>query len=50
MRVNHYLGSWEAYSAKADKRRTREKYDERSGLSVGVMYDAQPWLNAFVAS
>jgi len=48
LRVNHYLGSWEAYSAKADKRRTREKYDERSGLSAGVMYDAQPWLSAFV--
>lgn len=45
-RQYHYLGSsWEAYSVKADKCRTRKKYDERSGPRAGVMYDAQPWLN-----
>ena len=39
-RQYHYLGSsWEAYSVKADKCRTRKKYDERPGPRAGVMYD-----------
>lgn len=39
-RQYHYLGSsWEAYSVKADKCRTRKKYDERSGPRAGVLYD-----------
>jgi len=33
--VNHYLGSWERYSGKSDKRRSREKYDAKAVVSRG---------------
>ncbi len=51
-RVQHYLGSWDAYSARNDIRRGREIFDERNNPAniTGPSYDAQPWLKEFVSS
>ena len=51
-RVHHYLGNWEAYSARSDTRRGREIFDERNNPNHvrGPSYDAQPWFRKFVHS
>lgn len=51
-RVQHYLGSWDAYSARNDIRRGREIFNERNHPAhvASPSYEAQPWLKAFVAS
>jgi hypothetical protein len=49
--LNHYLGSWERYNARDDKRRSRAKYEEKASK-----VSAQPeeddvtglWLKGFV--
>jgi Glycosyl transferase family 2 len=46
--VNHYLGSWERYSERQDKRRSREKYDMRANQRRGVDDGVRPWLKGFV--
>lgn len=50
--MQHYLGSWDAYSARNDIRRGREIFVERNHPAnvAGPSYDAQPWLKAFVSS
>jgi len=51
-RVQHYLGNWDAYSARSDLRRQKEKFQEKNNPAniAGPIYDAQPWLKAFVKS
>mmetsp|Transcript_9579 Transcript_9579/g.17227 ORF Transcript_9579/g.17227 Transcript_9579/m.17227 type:complete len:432 (-) Transcript_9579:435-1730(-) len=54
-RVNHYLGSFEAYSyrndARADKRHCKKCYDEKGTEAIKKMDDdIRPWLKAFVNS
>lgn len=51
--LNHYLGSWEQYSARADGRRNKEKYDskakavsEKRTLDNGIRL----WLRGFIHS
>lgn len=46
--VNHYLGSWERYSERQDKRRSREKYDTKANQRRGVDDGVRPWLKGFV--
>jgi len=49
--VNHYLGSWERYSRKADKRRTREQYDAKASHQRDKTDTvATEWLSGFVDS
>jgi len=47
-RVHHYLGSWEAYSAKGDIRRNRERFDMFAYVNEGSDYQLQSWLRKFV--
>lgn len=46
--VNHYLGSWERYSGRQDKRRSREKYDAKANQRRGTDDGIRPWLRGFV--
>jgi hypothetical protein len=49
--LNHYLGSWEGYNARDDKRRSREKYEGKaSNVSAQRREDdgARLWLKGFV--
>jgi hypothetical protein len=46
--VNHYLGSWERYSGRQDKRRSRAKYDTKANQRRGVDDGVRPWLKGFV--
>ena len=48
LRVNHYLGSWEAYTARIDIRRSREVFNYRANTDHGPSYDIRPWLESFV--
>jgi hypothetical protein len=48
LRVNHYLGSWEAYTARIDVRRSREVFNYRANTDHGPSYDIRPWLESFV--
>lgn len=48
--VNHYLGSWERYNGRNDKRRSREKYDARAQVKRGKDDGTRPWLRGFVRS
>jgi hypothetical protein len=43
LQVNHYLGSWERYSARPDERRSREAFEERAYFSHGVSCDDRLW-------
>ena len=43
LQVNHYLGSWERYSARTDERRSREAFEERAYFSDGVSCDDRLW-------
>ncbi|KAL7581139.1 hypothetical protein ACA910_005934 [Epithemia clementina (nom. ined.)] len=45
--VNHYLGSWERYSGRNDKRRNREVYDTKASLQRGMDDGARLWLKGF---
>ena len=47
-RVNHYLGSWDAYSREGDDRRNRNDYRGKARINEGTTFDMQPWLEAFV--
>ena len=46
--VNHYLGSWERYSARQDKRRGRAVYDAKANQQRGKDDGLRPWLQGFV--
>jgi hypothetical protein len=46
--VNHYLGSWERYSGRQDKRRSRAKYKTKANQRRGVDDGVRPWLKGFV--
>jgi hypothetical protein len=46
--VNHYLGSWERYSARMDKRRSRDKYEAKANQRRGFDDGVRPWLMGFV--
>ena len=48
--VNHYLGSWERYSGRNDKRRSRDKYDLRATVNRGHDDGLRTWLQGFVTS
>ena len=43
LQVNHYLGSWERYSARIDDRRSRRAFEERAYFSDGVSCDDHLW-------
>lgn len=46
--VNHYLGSWERYSGRNDKRRSRDKYDLKASVNRGHDDGLRMWLHGFV--
>jgi len=46
--VNHYLGSWERYSGRNDKRRNRAVYDAKASVNRGKDDGLRPWLRGFV--
>jgi hypothetical protein len=46
--VNHYLGSWERYSARMDKRRSRSKYETKANQRRGRDDGIRLWLKGFV--
>jgi hypothetical protein len=46
--VNHYLGSWERYSGRNDKRRSRDKYDLKATVNRGHDDGIRLWLPGFV--
>ena len=46
--VNHYLGSWERYNARNDKRRSRQVYDAKANASRGKDDGVRKWLQGFV--
>lgn len=48
--VNHYLGSWERYNARNDKRRSRQVYDAKASASRGKDDGVRKWLQGFVKS
>jgi hypothetical protein len=48
LRVHHYLGSWEQYSAREDVRRNRDKFDVSAFVNFGTDYQLQGWLKRFV--
>ena len=48
LRVHHYLGSWEQYSARSDVRRSRDKFDANAFVNFGTDYQLQGWLRRFV--
>jgi len=47
--VNHYLGSWDRYSGRQDKRRSRAVYDAKANQRRGKDDGVRPWLRGFVA-
>ena len=46
--VNHYLGSWERYSGRQDRRRSRAVYDAKANQRRGRDDGVRPWLRGFV--
>jgi hypothetical protein len=46
--VNHYLGSWERYNRRNDKRRSRDVYDAKASASRGKDDGVRMWLQGFV--
>jgi len=47
-RVNHYLGSWKAYSSRSDVRRDRNTFDTKANATDGPSFEIIPWLESFV--
>lgn len=47
-RVNHYLGSWEEFNERDDKRRNKNIFETKANVNEGPSYDAVPWLQSFV--
>jgi hypothetical protein len=46
--VNHYLGSWERYAKRSDKRRSRDIYDRKANVNRGKDDEyIRPWLQGF---
>lgn len=51
LRINHYLGSWEAYSSRQDVRRSRGEFDRKNAAATGgPSRDILPWLKSFIES
>ena len=48
--ANHYLGSWERYSARMDQRRSRETYEAKVSWQQEVDDGIRGWLKGFVDS
>ena len=48
LKIHHYIGSWEQYSARSDVRRSREVYDKFASVDQGRNYDLVPWLQRFI--
>jgi hypothetical protein len=48
--ANHYLGSWERYSARNDSRRSRDVYDSKAQAQAGQDDGISDWLLGFVDS
>jgi len=46
--INHYLGSWERYAGRNDKRRNRAVYDAKASVHRGEDDGARLWLQGFV--
>lgn len=46
--VNHYLGSWERYAARNDKRRSREVYNAKANVRRGKDDGNRLWLKGFL--
>lgn len=46
--VNHYLGSWERYAGRNDKRRSRAVYDTKASVRRGKDDGNRLWLQGFV--
>lgn len=46
--VNHYLGSWERYSRRNDKRRRSDVYQRKAEVRRGKDDGIRPWLSGFV--
>lgn len=46
-RVQHYIGSWEAYSGKNDPRRSKERFEKFASVNEGSDYQLQSWLVKF---
>lgn len=46
--VNHYLGSWERYSGRNDKRRSWSVYNAKASVNRGKDDGVRPWLRGFV--
>ena len=47
-RINHYLGSMEAFLSRTDERRSVQKYLNNSKDKPLLSYDMQGWLQSFV--
>jgi len=51
LKVNHYLGSFEAYSSRSDVRRSAEFYNKKASLiDGGTDDDIRPWIKHFVGN
>ena len=48
LRVQHYIGPFEAYISKNDQRKPKDKYLVGSRINEGAVFDVQPWLEAFI--
>jgi Glycosyl transferase family 2 len=48
--VNHYLGSWERYNGRNDKRRSRDVYDAKANVKRGQDDGIRPWLRGFLSA
>lgn len=46
--VNHFLGSWERYAGRNDKRRSRAKYDAKASVHRGTDDGSRLWLQGFL--
>ena len=46
--VNHYLGSWERYAGRNDKRRSRAVYDRKANVRRGKDDGNRLWLKGFL--
>jgi len=46
--VNHYLGSWERYAGRNDKRRSRAVYDRKANVRRGRDDGNRLWLKGFL--
>ena len=48
--TNHYLGSWERYSARNDKRRSWDVYSQKANLTSGQDTWVKGWLEGFISN